>query len=53
MLGAASLVSVLFGAAAATMAERFPAYRQAVETGAGVLFIGGIALAGTFLPAVL
>jgi hypothetical protein len=53
MLGATSLVSVLLGTAAAIAAERCTAYRQAVEIGAGILFIGGVALAGTFLPVIL
>ncbi len=52
MLGAASFISVVLGAAAAVTAERFPAYVEAIETGAGVLLIGGIALAGLLLPVV-
>jgi hypothetical protein len=53
MLGAVSLISVVVGAAAAAIAERFPAYVETIETAAGVLLIGGIALAGSFLPVVL
>ncbi len=53
MLGVASFISVVLGAAAAAVAERFPAYVETIETGAGVLLIGGIALAGSFLPVVL
>jgi hypothetical protein len=53
MLGAASIVSVLLGAVAAVMAEHFPAYTEAVDTCAGVLLIGGFALAGSCLPVVL
>jgi len=53
MLGVVSFISVVAGAAAAAVAERFPNYIEAVETCAGVLLIGGIALAGSFLPVVL
>jgi hypothetical protein len=53
MLGAVSFISVVLGTAAAVVAERFPAHIEAIETGAGVLLIGGIALAGSFLPVVL
>jgi hypothetical protein len=53
MLGAVSFISVVVGAAAAAIAERFPAYVETIETAAGVLLIGGIALAGSFLPVVL
>ena len=53
MLGAVSFISVVLGAAAATVAERYPTYIEAIETAAGVLLIGGIALAGSFLPVIL
>jgi hypothetical protein len=53
MLGAVSLISVVLGTVGAVVAERFPAYLEAIETGAGVLLIGGFALAGSFLPVVL
>ena len=53
MIGAASIVSVLLGTAAAIMAEHFPAYTEAIETCAGVLLIAGFALAGSCLPVVL
>jgi hypothetical protein len=53
MLGVVSFISVVLGAAAAGMAHRFPAHIEAIETGAGVLFVGGIALAGALLPVVL
>ncbi len=53
MLGAVSFISVVLGATAAVMAERFPAHVEAIETAAGVLLIGGIALAGSFLPTAL
>ncbi len=38
------------GTAGAIAAERFPAYTAAIETGAGILFIGGVVLAGSLLP---
>jgi hypothetical protein len=53
MLGVVSFISVVMGTAAATVAERFPTYVEAIETGAGVLLIAGFALAGCFLPIVL
>ena len=53
MLAVVSFISVVFGAAAAGMAHRFPAHIEAIETGAGVLLVGGIALAGSCLPVVL
>ena len=53
MLAAISFFSVAIGTAAASIAGRFPTYVEAIETGAGILLIGGIALAGSFLPVVL
>jgi len=53
MLGAASVISIVLGATAAVMARRIPTHVEAIETGAGVLLIGGIALAGLFLPVAL
>lgn len=50
MIAATSLVSVVLGAAIAYFADRFPAYTEALETGAGVLLIGGFALLGSGLP---
>ncbi len=49
MLGAASLICIALGTAGAIAAQRFPAYTAAIETGAGILFIGGVALAGSLL----
>jgi hypothetical protein len=43
-------VSVVAGAAVAYLAERFPTQIEALETGAGVLLLGGFALAGSALP---
>jgi hypothetical protein len=53
MLGLVSSISVVFGAAAACVAGRFPMRRETIETGAGFLLIGGLALMGSALPAVL
>lgn len=53
MIAALSLLSVIAGAASAYFAERFPVHVEALETGAGVLLIGGLALLGSALPAVL
>ena len=53
MIGAVGLLSVIVGAVAAYLAERFPAHIEAVETGAGVLLIGGFALTGYALPVIL
>jgi hypothetical protein len=52
MLGAISLASVLLGAATAYVADRFPARVEVLETAAGVLLIGGLALFGSALPTV-
>jgi hypothetical protein len=47
----------MLGAVAAYSAKRFPGHFaghvEALETGAGVLLIGGLALAGCALPVVL
>jgi len=53
MLAAISVISVVLGASVAYFADRYPAHVEALETGAGVLLIGGIALLGSGLPAVL
>ena len=53
MVGALSLIGIVLGAAAAYFADRFPAHIEAIETSAGVLLIGGLALLGSALPAVL
>lgn len=51
MLAFASVISVLLGGMTACYAERFPAHVEALETAAGVLLIGGLALLGSALPA--
>lgn len=53
MLAAISVISVVLGASVAYAAQRFPAHVEALETSAGVLLIGGLALLGSGLPAVL
>lgn len=50
MLAFASLISVLLGGFLACYSDRFPAHVEALETGAGVLLIGGLALLGSALP---
>lgn len=53
VVGILGLLSVVAGAAVACLAERFPARIEALQTSAGVLLIGGFALAGTGLPVIL
>lgn len=53
MIAVISLVSVVLGAVVAYAAERYPAHIEALETGAGVLLVGGFALLGSGLPVVL
>lgn len=50
MIAVISLVSVLAGVLLATVAERYPAHVATLETCAGVLLIGGLALMGSGLP---
>ena len=53
MLAWAGLFSVAVGAVVAQFAGRVPAHAAMIETGAGVLLIGGLALIGFALPSVL
>jgi len=53
MLAAISLISVVLGATVAYVADRFPEHVEALETSAGVLLIGGVALLGSGLPAII
>jgi hypothetical protein len=53
MLGAFSLASIIAGATTASVAEHFGKHVEALETGAGVLLIGGLALLGAALPLML
>ena len=50
MIGILSLLSVMSGATIAYLAERFPAHVERLETGAGALLIGGLALAAPACP---
>ncbi|MCK5496295.1 MAG: hypothetical protein KAI80_07780 [Hyphomicrobiaceae bacterium] len=45
-----SLISVVLGATIAYVADSFPAQNEALETGAGILLICGLALLGSALP---
>jgi hypothetical protein len=53
MIGAISLIGILLGGGAAYFADRIPAYRDAIETGAGLALIGGLALLGSALPSMV
>jgi hypothetical protein len=46
MFGVVGLLSVIVGAVAAYAADRYPAYIEALETVAGILVLGGFAVAG-------
>lgn len=46
-------LSVAGSAVAAHLAKRFPARIEAIETAVGVLLLGGFALIGCALPAVI
>jgi hypothetical protein len=51
--GILSLLSVMSGTAIAYLANRFPAHIELLETGAGALLLGGLALASCGLPVIL
>lgn len=53
MWSAISLISIVLGASAATIAKRQPTYNEYLETSAGVLLIGGFLLLGSSLPVLL
>lgn len=53
MVGILGLLSVMTGAAIACLAKRFPAHIEVLETGAGALLIGGLALASCGLPVII
>jgi len=53
MFAAAGLFSVTTGAVAACLAERWPVHAQTIETAAGALLLGGFALVGWAMPAMV
>jgi hypothetical protein len=53
VIGVAGLLSFAAGAAVAYLANRFPTHVAALETCAGIMLIGGLALAGCALPVIL
>jgi hypothetical protein len=53
VVGILGLLSVMTGAVVAYLATRFPAHVEALETGAGALLLGGLALASCGLPVIL
>ena len=53
MVAILGLLSVTTGAVVAYLAKRFPAHIEALETGAGALLLGGLALASHGLPILL
>jgi putative Mn2+ efflux pump MntP len=53
MAGVLSLMSMVLGATIAYVADRFPAHVETLETSAGALLIGGLALLGCALPTIL
>ena len=50
MLATVGILSVLGGTALACSSTRFPGHARAIEVGAGVLLICGLALASCALP---
>ena len=53
MIGAVGLLSVSVGAVVGFLADRFPAHVVALESGDGILLIGGFALTSSALPVIL
>ena len=53
MIGVLGIIGAACGSAAAYFADRLPRDRETIETCAGFLIIGGLALLGAALPAVL
>ena len=53
MAAMAGLFSVTGGSAVAYLARRFPARAEAIEAMAGALLLGGFALIGCALPAMI
>jgi hypothetical protein len=53
MIAAISAISFVLGATVAYVANGYPEYLAAIETVAGILLIGGLALLGYALESVL
>jgi hypothetical protein len=53
MIAAISAISFVLGATVAYVANGYPDYLAAIETVAGILLIGGLALLGYALEAIL
>jgi hypothetical protein len=53
MIGVMGLFSVVVGAIVAYAADRYPAYIEALETAAGLLVLGGFAVAGFTLSTLI
>jgi len=53
MIALVGLLGIALGTAAACTARRFPAHVEAMQTGAGLLLIGGLMLTGCALPVLL
>jgi hypothetical protein len=53
VVGILGLLSFMTGAVVAYLAKRFPAHIEALETGAGALLLGGLALASCGLPIII
>jgi hypothetical protein len=53
VVGILGMLSVGTGAVVAYLAKRFPAHIEALETGAGALLLGGLALASCGLPVLI
>ena len=53
MTGIISVIGIGLGSAASCVARRFPMHIEAIETAAGFLLIGGLALLGATFPAVI
>ena len=53
VIGILSLLSVMSGTTISYLAKRFPAHIEILETGAGALLLGGLALASCGLPVIL
>jgi hypothetical protein len=53
MLGIAGLLGVVAGGVLAYLAERLPTQTELLETAAGILVLGGFALAGYAMPPII